>query len=81
MDAFRILSLSDGVPGAITALAAVMNLGVDVGRQVLSALEYGGVMGSAIWIGFDRWAGQDARKFADGVISHDDGLWARMDAV
>ncbi len=81
MDAFRIISLSDGVPGAITALAAVMNLGVDTGRQVLSALEHGGVMGSAIWIGFDRWADQDARKFADGVVSRDADLWARMAAA
>ncbi len=73
-----IIALSDGVPGAVMALAAVMKLGDDqLGRRVLSTLSARGAKGSAIWLGY-RWAQQDARKFAQGVVGHDGGLWACM---
>jgi hypothetical protein len=74
-----IITLSDGVAGATVALASVMkSCDSQLGRRVLSALCARGVKGSAIWLGYDRWAQQDARKFAQGVVRHDEGLWACM---
>lgn len=62
-----IIEMSEGVPGAIVALAQLMDKDVQDGFFKMLKLDSYGIYGSDIWDIFKRECGEDINRFIDVI--------------
>ncbi len=75
-----IVKMSEGNPGALTALVGLLQLDKKVapfgGLVALLHLDDEGIYGSRIWMGFKDYCGQDAAKFYAACVERDPAMLA-----
>lgn len=74
----RIISLSEGNPGAATALSRLAATQDDF-ESLLENLEEHDMHGPYIWVGFKDHCGQDVERFAQCLREDDEEMLAEVE--
>jgi hypothetical protein len=69
----RIVFLSEGNPGAATALGTLVTARDDA-AQVIESMESMDIRGSRIWLGYKEYCEKDIDTFARCVLNRDAGM-------
>lgn len=74
----RIITLAEGIPGAVVAMAELANTQPDV-IALLDTLDELDIRGSYIWVGYKDHCEKDTEEFADAIRSEDDAMLAEIE--